>query len=84
LLMSGRSILERGEPMVRFEGKDLSLLLDIRGGKLGFDQIMNAANDLLAECDRLKSIAPLPSECDRVSADKLLVDVTHAWENRVA
>jgi uncharacterized protein len=84
LLMSGRSILERGEPMVRFEGKDLSLLLDIRGGKLGFEQIMNVANDLLAECDRLKNIAPLPNECDRVAADKLLVEITHAWENRFA
>ena len=84
LLMSGRSILERGEPMVRFEGKNLSLLLDIRGGKLEFEQIMNVANDLLAECDRLKSVAPLPNECDRVAADKLLVEITHAWKNRVA
>ena len=84
LLMSGRSILERGEPMVRFEGKDLSLLLDIRGGKLGFEQIMNVANDLLAECDRLKNIAPLPNDSDRVAADKLLVEITHAWENRFA
>jgi hypothetical protein len=67
-----------------FDGKDLGLLLDIRGGKLGFEQIMNVANDLLAECDRLKSIAPLPNECDRIAADKLLVEITHAWENRVA
>jgi hypothetical protein len=45
---------------------------------------MNVANDLLAECDRLKGIAPLPNECDRIAADNLLVDITHAWENRVA
>jgi hypothetical protein len=83
LLLSGRAILEAGEPIVRFMGKDLDLLLDIRAGKLEFEQIMSVANDLLAECDRLKNIAPLPNECDVVAADKLLVDITHEWERRL-
>jgi hypothetical protein len=84
LLLSGRAILEVGEPIVRFTGKDLNLLLDIRAGKLEFEQIMSVANDLLAECDRLKNIAPLPNECDAAAADKLLVDITHEWESRLA
>jgi hypothetical protein len=41
--MSGRSILERGEPIVRFEGQSLHLLLEIRAGKMPFDQIMLSA-----------------------------------------
>jgi uncharacterized protein len=84
LLLSGRAILEGGEPIVRFTGKDLNLLLDIRAGKLDFEQIISVANDLLAECDRLKDIAPLPNECDAAAADKVLVDITHEWESRLA
>jgi uncharacterized protein len=82
LLMSGRSILKRGEPIVRFEGRSLDLLLDIRAGKMPFDQIMNVANELMGECDRLKLTAQLPPKCDLAAADALLLAMTQAWERQ--
>jgi predicted nucleotidyltransferase len=82
LLMSGRSILERGEPIVRFEGQCLTLLMDIRAGKMSFDQIMNVANGLMSECDGLKLSANLPRKCDMAAADALLLELTKDWERR--
>jgi hypothetical protein len=84
LLMCGRSILETGEPIVRFEGQSLNLLLDIRAGKMPFDEIMNVANELLSECDRLKLTTKLPPSCDMAAADALLLELTQAWERRVS
>lgn len=84
LLMSGRSILERGEPIVRFEGQSLNLLLDIRAGKMPFDQIMCVATELMGECDRLKLTAQLPPKCDLAAADALLLALTQDWERRVS
>ena len=83
LLMSGRSILEKGAPIVRFEGQSLNLLLDIRAGKLTFDEIMNIANELMSECDRLKVTTKLPPSCDIDAADALLLELTQDWERRV-
>jgi len=54
LLLSGRSILQNGTPIVRFAGNDHELLMDIRAGKLNFDQIMEIANGVMADCERLK------------------------------
>jgi uncharacterized protein len=82
LLMSGRSILERGEPLVRVQGERRALLLDIRAGKLSFGQIMEVANGLLADCERFKANAPLPETCDLAAADAVLSTMTKAWEIR--
>ena len=84
LLMSGRSILERREPIVRFEGQSLNLLLDIRAGKVTFVEIMNHANELISDCDRLKLTAELPEKCDIAAADALLLELTQDWERRVS
>jgi uncharacterized protein len=83
LLMSGRSILEEGAPIVRFEGQSLNLLLDIRAGKMPFDEIMNVANELMSECERFKLTAKLPPSCDIAAADALLLELTQDWERRV-
>lgn len=83
LLMSGRSILRNGSPIVRFEGQSLNLLIDIRAGKMTFDVIMNVANELMSECESLKSTSKLPQSCDMTAADALLSDLTQAWERRV-
>jgi uncharacterized protein len=84
LLMSGRSILENGAPIVRFEGQRLDLLRDIRAGKIPFDEIMNVANELMRDCDRLKLSAQLPPNCDLAAADALLLELTRDWERRLS
>jgi predicted nucleotidyltransferase len=84
LLLSGRSILQNGFPIVRFSGVDLQLLLDIRAGKLRFDQIMEIANSVMADCERLRSSTHLPDKSDRRAAARLLKDLTLQWQSRVS
>jgi predicted nucleotidyltransferase len=83
LLLSGRSILQNGSPIVRFSGNDLQLLMDIRAGKLNFDQIMEIANGVMADCERLKSNTNLPDTCDKQAATCLVRDVTRQWKSRI-
>jgi predicted nucleotidyltransferase len=80
LLLSGRSLMKNGHPIVRFEGENLALLMSIRRGELAFGQIMAMAESILEECERLKATADLPDACDLAKAEALLRDVTVQWE----
>jgi uncharacterized protein len=82
LLLSGRSILAHGEPIVRFSGEALGLLMSIREARLGFDEIMSIAQDLLVDCERLKLQASLPEVCDPAQASALLEALTRSWQER--
>jgi uncharacterized protein len=82
LLLSGRSIMESGQPIVRFSGDQLSLLMSIREGKRSFDEIMAIAEGLLADCERLKAQSGLPEMCDPSRATALLHELTNSWERR--
>ncbi|MDC8014575.1 nucleotidyltransferase domain-containing protein [Tahibacter soli] len=84
LLLSGRSILERGEPIVRFAGDALETLLDIRAGRYAYKDVMELAQGIAADCETLKATADLPERCDVARADRLLLDLTNAWETRCA
>ena len=83
LLLSGKSLMNFGRPIVRFTGDDLTLLMSIREGRLSFDEIMSIAQDILADCERLKATAGLPDVCDAARANALLREVTEHWENRM-
>jgi predicted nucleotidyltransferase len=83
LLLSGRSILMTGAPKVRFEGDELVLLKDIRAGGRGFEEILEIAEALVAECEALKAASLLPDACDLRAADELLQEITAEWEQRV-
>jgi predicted nucleotidyltransferase len=80
LLLSGRSLMQVGQPIVRFEGEQLALLMSIREGKLSFEEIMSIAQEILADCERFKATADLPETCDLRLATELLQAVTHHWE----
>jgi predicted nucleotidyltransferase len=82
LLLSGKSLIASGRPTIRFEGDQLALLMSIREGKLSFDEIMSIAQDILADCERLKTAADLPESCDVGQATTLLREITEHWENR--
>ena len=84
LLMSGRSLMATGRPIVRFTGAELELLVTIRAGKRPFEEIMAIAEAILEECERLKQSAPLPERCDPVAASRLLQKITSDWEQRCA
>ena len=59
LLMSGRSLMATGRPIVRFTGAELELLLTIRAGRRSFEEIMTIAEAILDECERLKAVRRL-------------------------
>jgi hypothetical protein len=84
LLLSGKSILENGAPVVRFTGESLRLLMSIRAGELSFDQILSLAEGLVADCERLKATSSLPETCDVPLASRLLRELTRSWEERIA
>ena len=80
LLLSGRSILECGEPIVRFDGEALATLLAIRAGRYTYDEIIALAQGIAADCEARIASSDLPPRCDVESADRLLFDLTEAWE----
>jgi len=80
LLLSGKAVLETGQPIVRFSGDQLALLMSIREGKTTFDEIMSIAHSIIADCERLKATTDLPHECDRGEAEALLREITEHWE----
>ena len=80
LLMSGRSLMATGRPIVRFTGAELELLLTIRAGRRSFEEIMTIAEAILDECERLKQSAELPDRCDPATASRLLQTLTSSWE----
>lgn len=82
LLLSGRSLMQFGQPIVRFEGEQLALLMSIREGRRQFDEIMTIAQDILADCERLKASADIPETCDVMQASALLQTITRTWEMR--
>lgn len=82
LLLSGKSILERGEPLVRVSGESLQLLRDIRTGRYRYEEILAIADDIVADCERLKTHSDLPEEPDAAAANALLFRLTEAWEDR--
>ena len=69
---------------MRFTGDDLALLMSIREGKLPFDEIMSIAQEILSECEQLKTTTGLPDVCDATQANALLHTITDDWENRVS
>ena len=82
LLLSGKSILEHGRPIVRFEGEPLALLRAIRAGRHTYEEIMAMAQDIVAECETLKARSALPDHVDPAQATRLVQDLTASWEAR--
>lgn len=82
LLLSGKSILEHGEPLVRVTGEPLQLLRDVRNGRYRYEEILAMADAIVADCERLKTVSALPPETDASAAEALLQQLTQAWEAR--
>lgn len=82
LLLSGRSLLERGEPLVRVTGETLQLLLDVRAGRYTYTEILEMADGIVADCERLKPHSDLPAETDAAAANALLHELSESWEQR--
>lgn len=82
LLLSGESILTRGHPIVRFDGPQRDLLLQVREGRLTYDEVMGLAEAIKARCLERRDHSDLPEAADPQQVDELLVQLTHQWERR--
>ncbi|GAA0701162.1 nucleotidyltransferase domain-containing protein [Dyella marensis] len=82
LLLSGESIVRHGRPIVRFEGEQRSLLLDIRAGRFSYDELIDMAQDIAARCERETAASSLPDTIDTDAANVLLRELTAHWEQR--
>lgn len=75
LLYSGINILEKGYPIIRFEGEKLQLLKDIRAGKYKWDFVMGLADELMLKVKEAKEKSKLPYEADKKGIDNLYREV---------
>ena len=73
LLLVGENIVKNGEPIIRFEGEELELLLSIKRGELSFDEIMSYAESKMADLKSNRS--GLPSDCDMREVDGLILSI---------
>jgi predicted nucleotidyltransferase len=75
LLLSGRHLLETGEPMVVFSGKEQLFLMDVRRGKYAFDWLLSFAEEQTAEMEALYNSCELPKEPDRKAIAALYTEL---------
>ena len=77
LMLSSKSILETGEPIVRFEGKQLEKLMAIRRGELEYEDIMAEVEALEIETKRLYEESDvIPYKVDMKAIDALYREVS--------
>ena len=80
LLLSGENILKHGAPIVRFEGEQLQMLLDIRSGKFRYEELIGMADARYAELHETLKNSRLAETADSAAIDRLLTEITIEWE----
>lgn len=78
LLLSGENIVKYGEPIVRFSGEKLDLLLSIRQGKWSFDMIMEHAKKIQLEIELRREC--LPIACDKSRVDEIIAEIMSEYD----
>lgn len=81
LLLSARSILKHGAPLVRVAGEDLAFLMDVLNGNYTYEDLLVRADKAIEELDLLRVTTPLPDQPDMQLAQEILLEVTTAWQN---
>ena len=71
LMLSGKNILTKGEPLVRFTGEDLEYLRAIRAGKLPYDTIMRDVECLKQDMDEAMAETKIPWGVNVPAVDRL-------------
>lgn len=82
LLLSALSIVEQGEPRVRFEGAALEYLLSVRRGEHTYESLLTEAEALQARCVARRESSDLAERVDPATVDELLRELTECWEKR--
>lgn len=71
LLYSGKNILSKGEPIIRFEGDQRQYLMDIRNGKYSYEQIMEVVQKEMKELEEVKNNSKIQWGPDIKEIDKI-------------
>jgi len=79
LMLSGMSILENGYPIVRFEGEQRKLLMDIRQGRFEYDELMEMMTDYEARLKFLGEKSDLPNKANSKKANALYRRIVAAY-----
>jgi uncharacterized protein len=80
LLWSGGSILEHGHPIVRFSGKRLQTLQDVRQGRFSYDEVIELVETENVHLAALRRHTDLPETSDLAAIDSLYLDCLGRWE----
>jgi hypothetical protein len=80
--MSGLNIIKNGEPIVRFSGKSLEYLMDIRLGKItDYDWIMKDVQERIVEMEEAAKTSSIPYSVNGDKIESLYSEVSNmAWE----
>jgi hypothetical protein len=84
LLMSAENIFENGEPLVRFCGTRLKLLMDVRAGKFAYEQLLDMGAARIETLQNLHAKSTLPDQPDHEFVEDLLLSITRQWEDQYA
>jgi len=77
LLLSGENILKNGEPIVKFSGEELKLLLDIRHNKYSYEELMNIAEKKMETIQLLSETSSLSWNVDINKIDSLFREIIY-------
>ncbi len=80
LLYSGENILINGEPIIKFTGEKLNLLLNILDGEYTYQELIALASKKLMELESLYKKSNLPSSPDAKIVNRLLYEIAYSWE----
>jgi len=80
LIISGKNILTKGYPIVRFEGEQLQFLKDIRAGKYEYEYLMEYVKKEMKAMEELYETSTLPYSADRDKIDKLYKEIVFERE----
>lgn len=80
LLYSGENILVNSEPIIKFQGEKLDLLLNILDGKYTYEELIKLADKKMSELENLFNKSRLPSSPNVKMVNQLLYEITCLWE----
>lgn len=79
LMLSGKNILLKGEPIVRLTGDDLKLVREVRSGKLPYSEIMTWVEGEEKKFDEWYEKSPLQYGVDMKKIDALYKEIMYNY-----
>jgi len=71
LLYSGLNIVKNGAPLVRFEGEKRQHLMDVRNGKLSYEDVMADVEQKILDMETTAKTSSIPDSIDKLAVERL-------------